>query len=58
MTKLSLRCSSCNYKFSRSVVPQLCPFCGKRTVQEDTDTSAEALLREVDEMERSMSSRR
>jgi predicted RNA-binding Zn-ribbon protein involved in translation (DUF1610 family) len=58
MAKIALRCSSCRYKFSRSVAPNLCPFCGKATIAEDTSSSAEDLLREVDEMERGMSGRR
>jgi len=54
MAKLALRCTSCRYKFSRSIVPNLCPFCGKDAITEDTSSTAEDLLREVDEMERTM----
>jgi rRNA maturation endonuclease Nob1 len=58
MAKLALRCDACRYKFSRTHIPNLCPFCGKRAVVEDTGSSAEQLLREVDEMERVMSARK
>lgn len=51
MGKIMLRCDSCKYKFSRAVVPNLCPFCGKATVSKDAHSSAESILREVDELE-------
>ena len=57
MAKLMLRCGNCRYKFSRTHVPNLCPFCGQAAVAEDTNTSAEALLREVDDMEQMMGRR-
>ncbi len=58
MGKIPLRCDSCRYKFSRSIAPALCPFCGKASVEEDTRTGAADILREVDDMERSLSSRK
>jgi len=58
MGKLSLRCESCSYRFSRNVAPQLCPFCGKRSVAEDEQSGAADILREVEDMERVMSSRK
>jgi predicted RNA-binding Zn-ribbon protein involved in translation (DUF1610 family) len=54
MGKMMLRCDSCKYKFSRNVVPNLCPFCGKATISKDTHTSADSILREVDELESRM----
>jgi Zn finger protein HypA/HybF involved in hydrogenase expression len=58
MAKNSLKCASCNYKFNRTIAPELCPFCGKKSVVEDIHKGAEDLLREVEELEQSLSSRR
>ncbi|MEK6822598.1 MAG: hypothetical protein AABY13_02120 [Nanoarchaeota archaeon] len=58
MNKISLRCGACQYKFTRTHVPNLCPFCGKAAINQDTNSSAESLLREVDDMERSMTMRK
>lgn len=40
-------CTSCKYKFSRKKeigMPNVCPFCGKPSVQKDQLTSADNLL--------------
>ncbi|MBD3318298.1 hypothetical protein GF342_00110 [Candidatus Woesearchaeota archaeon] len=51
MAKLTLRCTSCNWKFRRVYEPKLCPNCGKATVEKDKRQGASDILRELDEMQ-------
>lgn len=48
MDKKKYRCNSCNYKFSRVQIPSSCPYCGKASVVEDLETSAEELLNDLE----------
>jgi rubrerythrin len=49
MEKTKFRCMACNYKFSRNNPPQVCPYCGKKSVVEDLESSAEDILNEIEE---------
>jgi rubrerythrin len=42
--KKKYRCGTCNWKFTRNYAPNLCPYCGKATVEEDAIPSAEQLM--------------
>ncbi|MEM4246711.1 MAG: hypothetical protein QXF14_00085 [Candidatus Woesearchaeota archaeon] len=42
--KKKFRCGTCNWKFSRNYTPQLCPYCGKATVEEDLTPAADQLI--------------
>ncbi|MBI4451310.1 hypothetical protein HY642_05015 [Candidatus Woesearchaeota archaeon] len=48
--KMKYRCDGCKYKFSRNYKPNLCPFCGREGIQEDTPTNAADILRDVQEV--------
>jgi len=48
MDKQKYRCNSCNYRFFRIEKPEQCPYCGKKSVIEDKQTSAEELLKNID----------
>jgi len=48
--KKKYRCSSCNWKFSRNYRPGLCPYCGRATVEEAEDESADNMVKEVENL--------
>ena len=53
MDKERFLCTSCNYKFKRSVQPKSCPFCGKlKTVDIDISRGAQDILDEISDMEK------
>lgn len=43
--KKKFRCGTCNWKFSRNYDAQLCPYCGKATVEEDVVPQADDIVR-------------
>jgi rubrerythrin len=45
--KKKFRCGTCNWKFSRNYSPQLCPYCGKATVEEDIVPPADQLVQSL-----------
>lgn len=49
--KIKYRCSSCNWKFTRNLQPQLCPYCGKAAVGIDKAQGAQDLLKEIEDAE-------
>ncbi len=46
--KSKYRCSACNWRFTRTVMPKMCPYCGKEKVEEDKTQAADELLRELE----------
>ena len=38
-------CSNCKYKFKANIMPKACPYCNKRTVEQER--SAEDIVDEV-----------
>jgi predicted RNA-binding Zn-ribbon protein involved in translation (DUF1610 family) len=45
--KKKYRCGACNWKFVRNYLPQLCPYCGKASIQEDLNQSAGDILQQL-----------
>lgn len=45
--KKKYRCGECNWKFTRNYAPQLCPYCGKQSVEDDISPGANDILREL-----------
>ncbi|MEM4240397.1 MAG: hypothetical protein QXK08_04355 [Candidatus Woesearchaeota archaeon] len=45
--KKKYRCGTCNWKFSRNYAPNLCPYCGKATVEEDLVPAADQLVQNL-----------
>ena len=48
MDKLKYRCTSCSYRLFGTEKPKQCHYCGKKSVVEDKQTSAEELLKIID----------
>ena len=40
MGKMYFKCSSCNWRFGRNFKPEMCPYCGKNSLEDDTTQSA------------------
>ncbi len=51
MNKSKFWCTSCKYKFQRTSQPILCPYCGKKSVEQDLSKGAEDLLKEISDMD-------
>ena len=49
--KVKYRCTACNWKFTRTTQPRLCPYCGKATVDIYKAQGAQELLKEIEEAE-------
>jgi hypothetical protein len=52
--KVSFTCTSCRFKYARALDfrgPKSCPNCGKDTVVYNLPNNADALLKELDEMD-------
>jgi rubrerythrin len=45
--KKKFRCGTCNWKFTRNYSPNLCPYCGKATVEEDFLPAADQLVQNI-----------
>ena len=45
--KKKFRCGTCNWKFTRNYSPQLCPYCGKATVEEDYLPPADQIVQSL-----------
>lgn len=48
--KKKYRCAACNWKFSRNYKPNLCPYCGRAAIEIAEDSSAQSMVREVEEL--------
>ncbi|MDD5086424.1 MAG: hypothetical protein PHV16_01600 [Candidatus Nanoarchaeia archaeon] len=50
---IKLRCKECNYRFTpkKSVMPRICPFCGKEGTLEKVKPMQQIIDEVVDDME-------
>ena len=47
----------CGWKFSARDTQNLCPYCGQRSVQQDTTRGAQDLIEEIEDIEDQMGNR-
>lgn len=45
--KKKYRCGQCSWKFVRNYSPNLCPYCGKASVEEDITPAAGDIVNEL-----------
>jgi rubrerythrin len=45
--KKKFRCGTCNWKFMRNYQPNICPYCGKATVEEDINVAADQIVKSL-----------
>jgi predicted RNA-binding Zn-ribbon protein involved in translation (DUF1610 family) len=47
VSKKKFRCGTCNWKFTRNYSPNLCPYCGKATVEDDIMPGASEIVQSL-----------